>query len=84
MAVGGLRRIEVPGSHPELSYPRDKFERFEGGAEFGTTGIGKYRLGPQPSELGGQRALDFVLDNPTLQDFNRTLVFDIRLLSVRS
>jgi hypothetical protein len=41
------------------------------------------RVGPQPLELGGQRALDFVLDNPTLQDFNRTLLFDIKLLSVR-
>lgn len=41
------------------------------------------RFGPQPIELGGQRALDFVLDNPTLQDFNRTLLFDIKLLSVR-
>jgi hypothetical protein len=41
------------------------------------------RYGPQPAELGGQRALDFVLDNPTLQDFNRTLLFDIKLLAVR-
>jgi hypothetical protein len=41
------------------------------------------RFGPQPAELGGQRALDFVLDNPTLQDFNRTLLLDIKLLSVR-
>ena len=38
----------------------------------------------QPIDLGGQRALDFVLDNPTLQDFNRNLVFDIKLLAVRS
>ncbi len=29
------------------------------------------------------RALDFVLDNDTLQDFNRTLLFDIKLLTVR-
>lgn len=43
----------------------------------------RYRVGPQPAELGGQRALDFVLDNPTLQDFNRNLVFDIKLLAVR-
>ena len=43
----------------------------------------RYRYGPQPSELGGQRALDFVLDNPTLQPFNRTLVYDIRLLNIR-
>lgn len=79
MKVGGVRRIQVLGSHPELSYPRDRSLRFdsEGGKFF------KYRLGPQPSELGGQRALDFVLDNPTLQDFNRTLLFDIKLLSVR-
>lgn len=41
------------------------------------------RFGPQPAELGGQRALDFVLDNPTLQDFNRTLLLDIKLLTVR-
>lgn len=43
----------------------------------------RYRYGPQPSELGGQRALDFVLDNPTLNDTNRTLLFDIKLLAVR-
>ncbi len=34
-------------------------------------------------DLGGQRALDFVLDNATLRDFNRTLLFDIKLLAVR-
>ena len=43
----------------------------------------RYRYGPQPGDLGGQRALDFVLDNPTLRDFNRNLVFDIKLLAVR-
>lgn len=43
----------------------------------------RYRYGPQPKELGGQRALDFVLDNPTLNDTNRTLLFDIKLLAVR-
>lgn len=76
MHVGGVRRIEVPGARPELSYSRDRSERFVGGF--------KYRQGPQPADLGGQRALDFVLDNPTLQDFNRTLLFDIKLISVRS
>jgi hypothetical protein len=80
----------VPGDHPELGYPRDRAVRFVkaellgggggGGAEGGPF---KYRYGPQPAELGGERALDFVLDNPTLQDFNRTLLFDIKLLSVR-
>ena len=28
MAGGGLRRIEVPGARPELSYARDRSERF--------------------------------------------------------
>ncbi len=39
-------------------------------------------MGPQPINLSGQRALDFVLDNETLQDFNRTLLFDIKLVSI--
>lgn len=73
MMVGGIRRVQIPGDHPELSYPRDKYERFDGS---------KYRLGPQPLDLGGQRALDFVLDNPTLNDLNRTLLIDVKLLSV--
>lgn len=77
MNVGGLRRVEIPGDHPELSWPRDRSERFVDLVNL------KYRYGPQPSELGGQRALDFVLDNPTLQDFNRTLVIDFRLLNIR-
>jgi hypothetical protein len=44
--------------------------------------ICRYRFGPQPFELGGQRALDFILDNQTLSPTNRTLLFDIKLLSV--
>ena len=44
----------------------------------------RYRFGPQPSELGGQRALDFILDNQTLDATNRTLLIDIKLLSVRT
>ncbi len=43
----------------------------------------RYQKGPQPAELGGQRALDFVLDNDTLQNFNRPLLMDIKLLAVR-
>ena len=43
----------------------------------------RYRYGPQPSELGGKRALDFILDNRTLSDTNRTLLLDIKLLAVR-
>lgn len=83
MQIGGIRRVEVPGDHPDLSYPRDRSLRFTNEIISQDGKIYKYRLGPQPLELGGQRALDFVLDNPTLQDFNRTLLFDIKLLSVR-
>ena len=82
MAVGGIRRLEVRGEIPELSYPRDRNERFTNEIFFDK--IYKYKKGPQPTDLGGQRALDFVLDNPTLQDFNRTLLFDIKLVAVRT
>lgn len=75
MRVGGVRRIEIDGSIPGLSYPRPRSERFIQGNQ--------YRFGPQPPDLGAQRALDFVLDNPTLSDFNRTLLMDIRLVGVR-
>jgi hypothetical protein len=40
----------------------------------------RYRYGPQPKDFDGQRALDFVLDNNTLSDTNRTLLLDIKLL----
>ncbi|PSC68182.1 Peptidyl-prolyl cis-trans isomerase PASTICCINO1 [Micractinium conductrix] len=73
MAVGGVRRVEVLGEIPELGYPRDRAQRFVSGF--------KYRYGPQPSELGGKRALDFILDNRTLSDTNRTLLLDIKLLA---
>lgn len=84
MRVGGIRRIEVPGAVPELGYARDRKDRFTDDLISADLKIYRYRRGPQPVELGGQRALDFVLDNPTLRDFNRNLVFDIKLLAVRS
>lgn len=28
MRAGGVRRVEVVGDHPELSYPRDRSQRF--------------------------------------------------------
>ena len=71
MRVGGVRRIEIPGELEEkLGYSRNKALRYNG-------------VGPKPSTFGGQRALDFVLDNETLRDFNRSLLFDVRLSSVR-
>jgi len=81
MRVGGLRRMEVPGEtrgNEKLSYPIDSKERFKNLVPL------EYAKGPQPKDLGGQRALDFVLDNPTLQPFNRTLLFDVSLIGVRS
>jgi len=84
MKPGGIRRVEIPGEIPELSYPRDRSQRFTNELIPSSEGkIYKYRYGPQPSELGGQRSLDFVLDNPTLYDLNRTLLMDIKLLRVR-
>jgi hypothetical protein len=110
MRPGAIVRVEVPGEAPGLSYPIDRKQRFTDEALDKDGRSFRYRLGPQPAELGGQRALDFVLDNRTLQDFNRravtppsrlmwsfrggsapfselffnrTLLFDIRLLSVR-
>lgn len=83
MKAGGVRRVEVPGENPALSYPRDRALRFTNELFDKDLKTYRYRVGPQPAELGGQRALDFVLDNDTLQPFNRTLLFDIKLLAVR-
>ena len=70
MRVGGIRRVEIPGELEEtLAYSRDPSMR--------------YTVGPEPTTFGGKRALDFVLDNRTLKDFNRTLLFDIRLSNIR-
>ena len=70
MRQGGIRRIEIPGELEEkLAYSRDPAQR--------------YTVGPVPTTFGGKRALDFVLDNKTLKDFNRTLLFDIRLSNIR-
>ena len=70
MKQGGIRRIEIPGELEEkLAYSRDPAMR--------------YAVGPEPTTFAGKRALDFVLDNRTLKDFNRTLLFDIRLSNIR-
>jgi len=70
MKQGGIRRIEIPGELEEqLAYSRNPSQR--------------YSVGPVPSTFGGKRTLDFVLDNKTLKDFNRTLLFDVRLSNIR-
>ena len=43
MRAGGLRRVEVPGERPELSYPRGRRERFESGFRCGGVGFGARR-----------------------------------------
>jgi hypothetical protein len=83
MKQGGIRRIEVPGAKQELGYSLDRRQRFTDELLSDDLKLYKYRKGPQPVELGGQRALDFVLDNQTLRDFNRNLLFDIKLLAAR-
>ena len=65
MSPGGVRRVEIPGEEPGLSWPRDKAERAA--------------ALPVPHDFDGKRSLDFVLDNPTLMDFNRTIVLNLRL-----
>ena len=60
---------EVRELEEKLGYSRNKSAR--------------YSVGPKPTSFGGLRALDFVLDNQTLRDFNRTLLFDIRLSAQR-
>lgn len=48
MAVGGYRRFQVPGEHPELGYPRERSERFS--SEIFRDRIYKYNIGPQPGD----------------------------------
>ena len=73
MGKGGIKRIEIAGELEEkLGYSiRFPGERYNG-------------VGPKPTTFGGLRALDFVLDNKTLKDFNRTLLFDVKLVAIRS
>ena len=72
MGKGGVKRIEIAGELEEtLGYSRNPKERYDG-------------VGPKPTTFGGLRALDFVLDNKTLKDFNRTLLFDVKLVSIRN
>jgi hypothetical protein len=63
MKVGGVRQVIVP--YGPLSYPSD-----DGGHD---------RVGPKPTTFSGQRALNFVLDNPRV---DRTLLFNVKLIRV--
>jgi FKBP-type peptidyl-prolyl cis-trans isomerase len=63
MKVGGVRQVIVP--YGSLSYPPDD--------------VGHDRVGPKPTTFSGQRALNFVLDNPRV---DRTLLFNVKLVRV--
>ena len=63
MKPGGVRQIIVP--YGELSYPADDLEH--------------NRVGPKPTTFSGQRALNFVLENPRV---DRTLLFNVKLVRI--
>eukprot|EP00523_Entomoneis_sp_CCMP467_P012562 CAMPEP_0168790930 /NCGR_PEP_ID=MMETSP0725-20121227/13689_1 /TAXON_ID=265536 /ORGANISM="Amphiprora sp., Strain CCMP467" /LENGTH=266 /DNA_ID=CAMNT_0008841421 /DNA_START=25 /DNA_END=821 /DNA_ORIENTATION=- len=63
MRPGGVRQIVVP--YGALSYP--------------TNDMSHERVGPKPSTFSGQRALNFVLENPRV---DRTLLFNVKVIRV--
>jgi len=63
MKPGGVRQVVIPFG--ELSYPANDPEHT--------------RVGPKPSTFSGQRALNFVLDNPRV---DRTMLFNVKLVRV--
>mmetsp|Transcript_1912 Transcript_1912/g.4062 ORF Transcript_1912/g.4062 Transcript_1912/m.4062 type:complete len:249 (-) Transcript_1912:319-1065(-) len=65
MKVGGIRQIIVP--YGELGYPSTKDDGSHD------------KIGPKPSTFSGERALNFVLDNPRV---DRTLLFNVKLIRV--
>ena len=64
MKVGGARQVIVPFG--KYSYPQSTDPSHE-------------KVGPKPSTFSGQRALNFVLDNPRV---DRTLLFNIKLIRI--
>lgn len=64
MSPGQVRQIVVPFER-ELSYPSDDADH--------------QRVGPRPSTFSGQRALNFVLENPRI---DRTLLFNVKIIRV--
>jgi len=63
MKPGGVRQVIVP--YGELSYPPTDLEH--------------ELVGPKPTTFSGQRALNFVLENPRV---DRTLLFNVKLIRV--
>jgi FKBP-type peptidyl-prolyl cis-trans isomerase len=63
MKVGGVRQVIVP--YGPMSYPANDPSH--------------ETVGPKPSTFSGQRALNFVLDNPRV---DRTLLFNVKLVRI--
>jgi hypothetical protein len=63
MKPGGIRQVLVPFG--SLGYPADD--------------AAHDRVGPKPTTFSGQRALNFVLENPRV---DRTLLFNVKLVRV--
>lgn len=63
MKPGGIRQVIVP--YGKLSYPPSDLEH--------------KLVGPAPSSFSGQRALNFVLENPRV---DRTLLFNVKLIRI--
>ena len=63
MKVNGVRQVVIP--YGALSYPADD-----------TT---HDRVGPKPSTFSGERALNFVLENPRV---DRTLLFNLKVIRI--
>ena len=64
MQPGSVRQVVVPFK-PDLSYPMDDLTHD--------------RVGPKPKNFSGQRALNFVLENPRI---DRTLLFNVKVVRV--
>lgn len=66
MSAGGVRQVVVPFDQKQgLSYPMDD--------------LNHDRVGPKPTTFSGQRALNFVLENPRI---DRTLLFNVKVIRV--
>jgi len=63
MKPGGIRQVLVP--YGSLSYPPEDLEHV--------------KVGPKPTTFSGQRALNFVLENPRV---DRTLLFNVKLVRI--
>jgi FKBP-type peptidyl-prolyl cis-trans isomerase len=63
MKAGDVRQVLVP--YGDLSYPADDPSHD--------------RVGPKPTTFSGERALNFVLENPRL---DRTMLFNVKVIRV--